>query len=176
MLVSGRVVLHVLPTTLQMPKCLPDLSRCLLTRRSAKALCDMEQKSRTQGWIVFLLFQGAKWQFFGGWFVRTDDFGTRHFCVGRFFLIQKELELVTCWNTNQGFLKIRNFHALWLLIFARICLVGKSQEKMPISQQHAHVQLIVLSSFLWSWQTRKPEQNACSKKENSAGWKFSLGF
>ena len=129
-----------------------------------------------RGESFFLLFQGAKWQFFGGWFVRTDDFGTRHFCVGRFFLIQKELELVTCWNTNQGFLKIRNFHALWLLIFARICLVGKSQEKMPISQQHAHVQLIVLSSFLWSWQTRKPEQNACSKKENSAGWKFSLGF
>lgn len=57
--------------------------------------------------------------FFWGLLVSTDDFGTRHFCVGGFFLIYKELELVTCWNKNQLFLKIRFLmHNYWCVFFS----------------------------------------------------------
>lgn len=145
----------------------PHVSKC-------QGPCDMEQTSRKQVWIVSFV-PGAKWQFF--WVGLLGLMTLEH----DVFVSEDSSWFRKNWNwwyfgkQNPWFLKMRFLHALWLLFFARISLVGKSQEKNAHQSATCTCTNIVLFSSVWSWQTGKPEQNVCSKKEQTTRWTFPLG-
>ena len=158
-----------------MPKCLPDFPAASSRVEVPRPFVTWNKNWGRRGESVFFGCWRTKWHFFGGWFVST----TLEHDV---FVSEDSSWFRKNWNWWHVGTKINDswrsetfmHYDCWFLLES--AWLGSPRKRCPsVSNMHMY-NLIVLSSLLWSWQTRKPEQNACSKKDKTAGWKFSLGF